>query len=142
MKKPATKTSAKKKAWDVFSKYIRLRDALLTMHNKIQARCISCQKPYPAFGRKCLQAGHFLPGRRNSVLFHEDLVHAQCYNCNVNLGGNWVAYERVMIALYGQKKVDEFKKLVPMTIDMTIQDYQDIEAKFRQKIEDLGGLPS
>lgn len=53
-----------------------------------------------------------------------------------------MAYERVMIALYGQKKVDEFKKLVPMTIDMTIQDYQDIEAKFRQKIEDLGGLPS
>ena len=90
--KPPSISKAKKKAWEWFSKYIRLRDALLTTGTKDRARCITCNKEYPAFGVGCLQAGHFIPGRANAVLYNEDACYAQCYNCNINLGGNWPEY--------------------------------------------------
>ena len=87
----------KKKACVEFSKYIRLRDALKTTGTKDTVICYTCKKSYPAFGVGCVQAGHFVPGRGNSILFDERGVHAQCYNCNVNLKGNWPEYMRYMI---------------------------------------------
>lgn len=69
---------SKKKAWDAFSKYVRLRDALKTTGTHTHAKCYTCLKRYPAFGKGCLQAGHFIPGRNNSILIDEVGVNAQC----------------------------------------------------------------
>jgi len=53
---------------------------------------------YP-FGK--LQAGHFMPGRTDNILFEEEAVHAQCYRCNVTMSGMWPAYYTAMEEKYG-----------------------------------------
>ncbi len=90
-KRKYTLTWWKGKAWEEFSKYIRIRDALRTTGTIENAVCCSCSKIYPSFGKGCLQAGHFIPGRRAAILFEETGVHGQCYWCNSNNGlkGNW-----------------------------------------------------
>jgi hypothetical protein len=110
-KNKKTKTYWKPKAWDEFSRFIRLRDAIKTTRTKDTVLCCSCGKPYPAFGRACLQAGHFIPGRSHILLFDELGVHGQCYNCNVKLKGNWVGYERFMLDSYDEDTVEHRKAM-------------------------------
>ena len=122
------------KAWNLFSKYIRTRDSRL---DGINIQCITCLKWYPAFGKGCAQAGHFIPGRHSNVLFDERNCHAQCYNCNINLKGNWVKYESFMLARYGEKVIAELKEL-----DMVIPHYKafhyvGFQEKYKQKIKEL-----
>src|SRR6266536_15164 len=100
--KPKIIPQLKKLTWDQFSLYVRLRDALAWQklhpenNNGPMAPCISCSNIYPALGMGGLQAGHFIPGRRNAYLFDELQVNAQCYHCNMGLKGNWPSYYQVM----------------------------------------------
>ena len=129
----------KKKAWNEFSRYIRLRDALKTTGTQENVRCYTCRKTYPAFGAGCVQAGHFVPGRGNSILFDERGVHAQCYNCNVNLKGNWPEYMRYMLAEYGQEVVDELLHLKNQVKIYTPADLEGLRDKYKQMFEELRG---
>lgn len=95
----------KNRAWKAFSKYIRLRDCLVTMGSKEYGKCITCEREYPLTK---LQAGHFIDGRSASILFDEEIVNAQCYGCNVMKAGNKDSYTPIMIEKYGLKKVEEF----------------------------------
>ncbi len=114
----------KKKAWIVFSKYIRTRDCLKTTGCASFGLCITCQKRYHI---KLLQAGHFIPGRHNANLFSEWGCHAQCYTCNIVLKGNTLEYRRQIIKLYGdgsdlvlEKEAHQIKKFTPQElIDLT-----------------------
>src|SRR3990167_7266279 len=87
----------KKKLWKVFSKYIRERDSYT---------CFIC-------GRKgkdgAIHAGHFIPKSIGGITlyFHEDNVHACCYHCNINLGGNLYEYGLKL----GKKKCDDLYNL-------------------------------
>lgn len=94
----------KKNAWTLFSKFIRLRDCLATTATTEQGVCISCNREFP-FNK--LQAGHLIPGRYNAVLFDEELVHAQCYACNILLGGNLAEYYKAMVKRHGAAYVDQ-----------------------------------
>jgi hypothetical protein len=141
LSKPKTITykAAKKKAWDAFSIYIRRRDAkrdeLLLDGEK--AFCITCGKPYPAFGSGCLQAGHFIGGRNNQVLFDERQVFAQCYNCNINLKGNWVPYRKKMVALYGEEVVADMENTHGLSVKYSVPDLLELEAKYKRLTEEL-----
>lgn len=90
----------KRKLWKVFSEYIRKRD---------KGICFTC-------GRKCegsgYHAGHFISKAVGGVVlyFHPENVRGQCYNCNINLGGNqWEFGQRlghdVVEKLYALKGV-------------------------------------
>jgi len=127
----------KKKAWAEFSKYIRLRDALVTTKTKERVKCYTCKKEYPAFGVGCVQAGHFIPGRGNSILFDERGVHAQCYNCNVTLKGNWPEYMRYMMADYGQEIVDELLHLKKQVRKYTPEELEELRDLYKQKHKQL-----
>ena len=146
MKKPKkiTATKAKARAWKQFSLYIRLRDSLKTIGNNRQCKCISCGTIKNTEGIGCIHAGHFIAGRYGAVLFHEELVHGQCYHCNIGLKGNWVPYERAMITLYGKKRVEELKQLHKGTnknmVKYKAKDYLELEEKYKQKIIELGGF--
>lgn len=140
-KKKIKFTTAKKRAWTAFSRYIRVRDALKTIGNREQCKCITCPDIRNVAGKGCMQAGHFIPGRGNAVLFDEEIVNGQCYNCNFNLKGNWVEYERVMVKRFGREKVEEMKLRAKQTVKYTTQDMLNIEAKYKQKLEDIGGFP-
>lgn len=132
-----SKKEAKKLAWTEFSKFIRLRDAILTTNTDSEALCVSCGRRKPVFAIGGMQAGHFIPGRGNAILFNEKIVHAQCYHCNVGLKGNWVAYEAKMVELYGRKEVERLKLLKKETIQTKTDDYLEIRDKYRKKYNEL-----
>lgn len=136
--KRVTITSAKKKANTAFSIYIRTRDQRVSGEAGM-VRCVSCRKLYPAFGVGCAQAGHFIPGRHSNVLYDERNCHAQCYMCNVVLKGNWVKYEEFMIAEYGNRTIAELKELDKYDPHYKVEDYQEKERYFKEKLESLNG---
>lgn len=101
----------KKKLWKEFSIYIRTRDNFV---------CFTCGRKTEGSGS---HAGHFIPKSVGglALYFHEDNVHCQCYNCNINLGGNQYEYGMRL----GKHKVDELFKLKQLTTKWSIQDYLD-----------------
>lgn len=127
-------SKSKKKAWTEFSRFIRTRDCLKTTGSTESGRCCTCGKLYP-FSR--LQAGHFVPGRRNAGLFDERGVHAQCYACNVGLHGNWPKYLRFMEAEYGQDVIDELIDLRHVTLKFTAEDLDERAREYRERTREL-----
>lgn len=97
---------AKKKAWDSFSRWVRVRDCIATSGVPFCGVCITCDK-------KChisyLDAGHCFAGRSNAGLFHEELVNAQCRQCNQIFNGRLKKYRKIMEAKYGKAKVDKWE---------------------------------
>lgn len=135
VKKPISVTRAKKKAWDMFSKYIRLRDAIETTGTKTHALCITCGRRYPIFGVGCLQAGHFIPGRKNAVLIDEIGVNAQCYVCNTRLKGSWVEYEAALIKKYGHDIVEELKSKKTTTVQIKAYQWIEVYEEYKKKFD-------
>ena len=127
----------KKKVWSIaFSPYIRTRDCLKTTGCKDWGLCITCGKRYHI---KLLQAGHFIPGRHNANLFSEKGVHAQCYNCNINLRGNTLEYRRQIIKLYGEGADTELEEEARQIRKYTILDLEALEASLKEKVRRLEG---
>ncbi len=133
MPKPRALKLHRKDAWNAFSRYIRKRDSV----DADYAICCTCNKPYPNFGVGCIQAGHFIPGRRNAILFDERGVHAQCYNCNVNLKGNWPNYYEFMLKKYGREVIDELIIQKRQTVIYTREELDEIRDKYKKKYEEL-----
>jgi hypothetical protein len=91
-------STLKKKAWKVFSKWVRERD---------QYVCYTCGKDMK--GSPALHAGHFISRRMNSTLFDEMNVHAQCMFCNMYDYGATGPYAERLIADYG---LEAFQALI------------------------------
>jgi hypothetical protein len=136
MKKITTK-KAKKKAWEAFSKFVRLRDAIKTTGTKDFLLCITCEKQYKAFGVGCAQAGHFIPGRGNSILIDEKFVHGQCYNCNHYRKGNWVIYEQKMLQMWGEEAVEEVKRRAKQPMPIKTFQWLELEQEYKTKYDEL-----
>lgn len=130
MKKRSKYKILKDKVWNRFSKYIRLKFA----DENGYCTCVTCgvKKPWEE-----MQAGHFIPGRTNSVLFVEEIIHPQCPSCNIFKGGNYVEYTIYMIDMYGRDKVDEFRQLKNQTKKITITELEDMYHEYETKIKEL-----
>lgn len=108
-----SKSTLHKKAWRVFSKWIRNRDG----------RCVTC-------GGSPDHAGHFWHGVLD---FDEVNVNAQCIHCNHFMSGNLAPYSTYLIQKHG---IDEFKALdIRHTMAMkgekrTDEEYQAIIDKY------------
>jgi len=129
-----TVSSMKKKVWKVFSEYIRKRDCLKTTGCSSFGLCITCGKRYHY---KLLQAGHFISGRHNNNLFSERGVHAQCYNCNINLKGNTLEYRRKIIELYGEGVDEELEVEEGITRKFTVLGLEELLKYYKEQIERL-----
>ena len=116
----------KKKAWKLFSIYIRLRDT----NARGFGRCFTCTQ---ILFWKNGQAGHFIPGRFNSILFDERGVHLQCYRCNINLGGNTLPYLDHMLADYGKEVVDELRAKNQMIHQFTVKELETLIEAIKEK---------
>jgi hypothetical protein len=130
-KKKPTLSSVKKKAWALFSQYIRMRDCLRTTGCTSFGLCVTCGKRYHF---KLLQAGHFIPGRHNANLFSEKGTHAQCYNCNINLRGNTLEYRRKIIELYGEGYDEVLEKQSGEIKKYTIPELEELITELKDKI--------
>lgn len=137
-KKRTDRQIAKDKAWDAFSAYIRTRDCIRFTGDPTEGMCITCKRDYPYTQ---LQAGHFIAGRGNSVLFDERLVYSQCGGCNLNpphgKGGNHVEYFRFMLDEVGLEKIDEFRALKSETKQYKTHDFEELEEKYKEKRKEL-----
>lgn len=107
---PKKISSLKRKLWGLFSLYIRHRDKFT---------CFTCGRQGQGGG---MHAGHFISKAIGGVelYFDEENVHAQCYNCNINLGGNQYEYS---IRL-GDKATELYKKKGVFN-KWTEKDYED-----------------
>ena len=99
--------------------------------------CITCGK---LTHYSDLQAGHFLSGRGNAILFDEESVFAQCQQCNIFKHGNPDAYWPAMLKRYGQDKCMELVNRKHEIRQLKAQDYIDLYEKYYNKVKDLGGL--
>lgn len=121
-----------KRAWKAFSEYIRRRDSNANGY----AKCCTCEL---VDEWKYLQAGHFVPGRNNSIIFDERNCHAQCVGCNYfgknsRSSGNYFEF---MKKNYGLEVIDELNIQSNREVIYKKYDYQEIEEKYKQKIEGL-----
>lgn len=127
--------SKKDKAWKLFSEYIRLRDCIASTASMDRGVCISCHREFPY---NKLQAGHLVPGRYNAILFDERIVNAQCYACNMLLGGNGAEYYKEMVRRHGAEQVDEWMLLKHApTLKFTDEYLDNLIAELQLKINNL-----
>lgn len=112
----------KKEFWKTFAQYIKKRDNYI---------CFSCGRKGEGSG---MHAGHFIPKSVGglTLYFNEDNVHAQCYNCNINLGGNQYEYGKRL----GDEKVEELKRLKMNIRKISNQEYSDLIEEYKQKINE------
>ena len=135
-----TKPQLKKALWKLFSEYIRRRD---------KGVCFTCGKIHECYtdrhgnllpGWKKGQAGHFITAANCGIAlyFHEQNVHCQCYQCNINLSGNWVEYERQIIMTYGLSTVKKLKQLKWLSKESwSKDDYLRKIDHYKSKLKDI-----
>ena len=126
----------KKKLWKIFSEFVRLSESDLDGNSQ----CVTCGL---RVHWKALQAGHFISGRNNGVLFDERNVHSQCAVCNIWKHGNLEEYYPYMLKKYGQGIIDSIKenkrnppKLTVGWYEKSIEYYEDLvcKLKFEKKV--------
>lgn len=110
----------KRKLWKVFAPHIKKRD---------KYTCFTCGRKAEGMG---LHAGHFIPKSVGGILlyFNEDNVKAQCYNCNINLGGNQYIFGQKL----GKEKVDELYKIKTRYFKVTVEWYEQMIQKYEHRV--------
>ena len=130
MKSP--KSKLKKKAWDLFSKYIRIKYA--DKHGFV--KCITCN--VTRHWQDGMQAGHFIDSRNNTVLFDERLVFPQCVACNMFKKGNKVNYTLFMMRQgYSAEDITEMVNRKYKVKKIPICDYEDLIEDLKVKLVGL-----
>lgn len=97
----------RRKAWGLFSKYIRQK----YVSNSGDVKCVSCNQWISVTGA---HAGHFIHASKQSKLSYDERnVHPQCVACNYYgmQGLAAIQYTQFMYRVYGEKVVDELKAM-------------------------------
>jgi len=123
-------SSLKAKAWKLFSEWTRRKWA----DKDGFVACCTCHK---TFHWKSLQAGHFISGRGNSILFDERGTNPQCYGCNCHKHGDWPNYYEFMTALYGPEVIEDLKKTSRIARKFTPEELQSLIEKYKTKLEEI-----
>lgn len=104
-------TQLKKKLWELCKQIIRKQYGNI---------CFTCGKK--GLEGSSWQTGHFIPSSvgGGSLRYNLDNLRPQCYNCNINAGGNGAIYYRTMVETKGQDFVDKLFKLKNETIKIDV----------------------
>jgi len=127
----------KDKAWEACSRYIRIRDSIKTTGTTESCVCVTCGKTFPTFGKGCIQAGHWLGGRRGLNLFDERGIVAQCFGCNCMAAGKQVEFSKFMLDTYGHELMDELIRQGNMPYQYTADELIAIREKYERLAEGL-----
>jgi len=120
----------KKKAWELLSKAIRLERR---EGPGLLVECVSCQRKMPW---KQIQAGHFIDGRFNSILFDELGIHPQCGVCNVVHNGRKEEYFIYMEKQFGREAIDQLRVQRNWQVNFTAEQLEEMIAGYKQRIKD------
>lgn len=117
----------------VFSKYIRLRDAMPSG----LFRCISCGKIKPIGQADC---GHFHSRTHMSTRFDEDNCHAECRYCNRFSADHLIGYRENLIKKIGEQrfklldiKAHETKKWSHFELEQLAKYYRALVQKLQKE---------
>jgi hypothetical protein len=120
----------KKKAWKLFSEWIRRRDANFRGY----VRCYTCKKVYHW---KRIQAGHYVSRQHNSLFFSTKNVKPQCFSCNIWRYGNSDEFALALKKEYGEHILEELNKEKKKTKQFTVKELEDIINATKWKIQGL-----
>jgi hypothetical protein len=127
------KTTPKTKAWAAFSRYIRLRDAVLTTGGTEYGKCYTCGKVIPVKGS---HAGHWISRHRLGVFMNEHNVHLQCAGCNLYGNGREVEYQAHLLKDYGEDILSCLTRAAGRTyVKLRADDWRELEAEYKRRAE-------
>ena len=109
--------------------YVRVMRCLETTGLAFTGVCFTCERK---FHIRYLDAGHFIPGRRNAVLFDVMCIRLQCNYCNVIMHSQPTIYKKKMIQLYGEKWVEERRRRAKRTIPNNKIDFVKLRAGIKR----------
>jgi hypothetical protein len=112
VKRPKTKAKRKKVPNVTKLKKLLWQECRrITLNRYPDPKCFTCERAGIEGGNR--QLGHFIPSSVCSVemRYSLDNLRWQCYHCNINLSGNWPAYEKNLIREKGADFPDLLKKL-------------------------------
>lgn len=134
-RKNRTVSQLKKALWTIFSKYIRLRDAIATTGDPFKVKCITCGAEKQTVE---VDAGHFYSRRFTEIMFDEHNVHAQCKKCNMPPGnGEQYLYSLKIIEMYGQEELDRLTKARYKSKKFGRPELRDMIEDYEMKFNDL-----
>jgi hypothetical protein len=113
----------KTKCWTLFSEIVRDQGC-----ERGYGNCVTCGKR-KHFSE--LQAGHFIQGRHNSILFDFRGCHPQCFHCNIGLKGNVLNYYDYMKAKYGMKVINELRRLDKQTKQFKVYELEELHTALK-----------
>ena len=123
-------SQVKKDTWNWFSRRVRLEES----NKKGIGICITCGRKYHW---KKAQAGHFIPGRHNGILFDRRGVHFQCSGCNIWNYGKTLEYLDYMLKNYGQEVIDELRRKDKEIKQFTMEELLKIKEENKKIVEKL-----
>ena len=124
------KSLQKEKAWAACSRYIRVLNADKTG----MVECVTCNKKK---NWKEIQAGHYIQGRGNAILFELRNIHPQCMRCNVMMNGRLDDYTKFMLNKYGVDVVMELQNMKYQPKKITLADYWEMIDHFTERTKEI-----
>ena len=126
-KRKSKRLIAKDRAWDAFSKFIRLRDADV----RGIVTCCTCgsRKHW-----KKMQAGHYITRQKEATLFDEKCVAGQCAGCNRWQGGRPIEFEQYLERRYGIGTAEALRIKAVQECRRDLSDYLRIEKTYNERI--------
>lgn len=101
-----------------------------------QCVCVTCGKVAPWTNHAgTMQTGHFLAGRRNSIVFEEDGVAPQCEICNHHGGGMVNEYRKWMIEVRGLTTVERLERLKETSVKFTDDELADMRIAYAARLK-------
>lgn len=134
-KKKETPSKLKKRLWNTFSKYIRIRDAISQYDDIQYVDCCTCGQTKEI---KNIDAGHFIPaGSCNKLRFEEKNVHAQCRRCNSYFSGEQDLYAQFIENTYGKDELKRLRKERWETKKDSIIELRQMIKLYKKKLKNL-----
>lgn len=124
---PDSVKTLKSDLWDLFSEYIRRKDA----DENGYATCVTCGATKHW---KEQQAGHFVSRTHGATFVDPHNVHVQCYRCNMTLKGNMIAYHDFMLQTYGQGEIDRLQRIARFPHRWTVYELKNLINKTKEQL--------
>lgn len=95
--------------------------------------CVTCPTTAHVRDVQAFHTGHFIGGRRASVIFHPMNSHPQCARDNLHHHGRPAEYEAYMIATYGPDAVEELRQLGREDHKFTHEQLLELKIEFMER---------
>ena len=82
-------------------------------------------------------AGHYVPRRHSSTIFHPRNCHVQCAYCNDKLSGNMHVYRVFMRDRYGDEAVEELESLKQQVKQFTKDELVDLRRGYMARSKQI-----